>query len=125
MRALAFILVVAVAACTSPPLKVVTLQVGRSLNSDNSVAAITSRFKPDDTIYAAVISEGRGAGELQVRWLSSGRVITEETKRVRYTDRAATEFHIDFAGGFRPGQYRVEFFLDGQQIGTRDFTVEN
>ena len=113
------------AACSRPPLKVATIQVGRSLNSDNSVGTITTRFKPDDTMYAAVITEGPGAGELSVKWMSGGRVLTEETKRVRYTDRAATEFHMDFAGAFPPGQYRVELFLDGESIGARDLTVEN
>ena len=52
-------------------------------------------------------------------------MLTEETKRVRYSDRAATEFHMNFAGGLPPGQYRVELFLDGEPIGARDLTVEN
>jgi hypothetical protein len=113
------------AACSRQPLEVMTIQVGRSLNSDNSVGTITTRFKPGDTMYASVITEGPGAGTLSARWLSAGRVLTEETKRVRYSDRAATEFHMNFAGGLPPGQYRVELFLDGEPIGARDLTVEN
>jgi hypothetical protein len=120
---LAFFLV-ATAACSREPLKVTTIQVGRTLNSDNSVGTITTRFRPGDTMHAAVITEGPGAGELSVRWLSNGRVLTEEKKSVRYNDRAATEFHMNFAGGLPPGQYRVELFLDGQEIGARDLTVE-
>ena len=112
-------------ACARDPLRVATIQVGRSLNSDNSVAAITTRFKPGDTMYAAVITAGPGAGTLSVRWLSAGRVLTEETRNVRYNDRAATAFHMNFAGGLPPGQYRVELFLDGEPIGARDLTVEN
>jgi hypothetical protein len=119
------LLVALAAACSRPPLKVATIQVGRSLNSDDSVATITTRFRPGDTMYAAVITDGPGAGELSVRWLSGGRVLTEEKRRVRYNDRAATEFHMNFAGGFPPGQYRVELFLDGQPIGARELTVEN
>jgi hypothetical protein len=125
MRQFLVVVLVVLTACSRPPLKVATIQVGRSLNSDNSVGTITTRFKPGDTMYAAVINEGPGSGELSVRWLSGGRVLTEEKKRVRYNDSAATEFHMDFAGGFRPGQYRVELFLDGQPIGERDLTVEN
>lgn len=121
----AIVLVLASAlACSRQPLKVATIQVGRSLNSDNSVGTITTRFKPGDTMYAAVITDGPGAGELSVRWLSGGRVLTEETRRVRYNDRAATAFHMNFAGGFPPGQYRVELSLDGQAIGARDLSVE-
>ena len=129
MRVVAIVALVLVsclgAGCSRAPLKVATIQVGRSLNSDNSVANITSRFKPGDTMYAAVITEGRGAGTLSVRWLAGGRVVKEEEKDVRYNDRAATEFHLDFAGGLPPGQYRVELFLDGEPIGARDLTVEN
>jgi hypothetical protein len=129
MRVLALVALLAVVApsvgCSRGPLKVATIQVGRSLNSDNSVATITMRFRPSDTMYASVITEGPGAGTLSVRWLSGGRVLTEEKKDVRYTDRAATEFHMNFAGGFPPGQYRVELFLDGEPIGARDLTVEN
>ena len=126
LATLAFVLAAALATgCSREPLKVATIQVGRTLNSDNSVGTITSRFKPGDTMYAAVITEGRGAGALSVRWLSSGRVVKEEEKDVRYNDRAATEFHLDFAGGLPPGQYRVELFLDGEPIGARDLTVEN
>lgn len=121
------LLLVSIAAtgCSREPLKVTTIQVGRSLNSDNSVGTITSRFEPGDTMYAAVITEGRGAGTLSVRWLASGRVVKEEERDVRYNDRAATEFHLDFAGGLPPGRYRVELSLDGQPIGARDLSVEN
>ncbi len=118
------LLLVGLTACSRDPLTVTTIQVGRSLNSDNSVGTITTRFRPGDPMYASVITAGRGAGVLSVRWLSGGRVLTEEEKRVRYNDRAATEFHMNFAGGFPPGQYRVELFLDGEPNGARDLTVE-
>src|SRR5688500_18792397 len=71
------------AACGSgAPLKVETVQVGRSLNSDNSGGAITTRFKPADTMYAAVITEGRGSGTIVARWTGLGRVISEQTSDV-------------------------------------------
>src|SRR5690606_11590610 len=39
----------------SEPLVIRTVQIGRSLNSDNSVGALTTRFSPEDTIYASVL----------------------------------------------------------------------
>jgi len=114
------------AACRSgQPLKVETVQVGRTLNSDKSVGTITTRFKPTDTMYAAVITQGEGSGTIEARWTGLGRVIAEQKKDVSYHDRAATEFHIELAGGFPPGSYKVELLLDGQSIATRDLTVEN
>jgi hypothetical protein len=60
-----------------------------------------------------------------VRWTYSGRVMGEPTKSVSYTDDAATEFHLQSAGGFPVGDYNVEAFLDGQSVGSRPFRVEN
>lgn len=122
---LALIAALGLAACgPSAPLTVSTIQVGKSINSDDSVGTIATRFKPDDTIYAAVLTEGEGAGEITARWKFGSRVMSEETKDVSYRESAATEFHIRYAGGLPPGSYRVEFEIDGQPAGARDFRVE-
>ncbi len=114
-----------VVACgPSGPLKVTTVQLGRSLNSDNSVGTFGTRFKPDDTIYAAALTDAPGKGTFKVRWTFRGQAINEEEKSVSYRDEAATEFHIHYAGGLPPGEYKVEFQLDGMPVGTREFTVE-
>ena len=114
----------AVGCSSNEPLKVSTVQVGRSLNSDDSVGNITTRFKPDDTMYVSILTGAAGSGTLTARWTRDGRVINETSKDVSYRDAAATEFHINFPGGFPPGTYRVEVLLDGQQVATRDLTVE-
>ena len=41
-----------------------------------------------------------------------------------YRDDSATEFHLQSAGGFPTGDYKVEAFLNGQSVGTRMFRVE-
>jgi hypothetical protein len=114
----------ALAACTREPLTVSTIQIGRSLNSDNSVAAHTTRFKSNETIYASVITDARGAGTLSARWMFGGRVVSEQSKDVSYNDQAATEFHFSAADGFPPGDYSVDILLDGQPVGTRTMRVE-
>ena len=123
LPALMLAAVLAAGCGSSEPLKVTTVQVGRSLNSDNSVGNITTRFKPDDTMYASVLTSAAGSGTLTARWTHEGREISQASKDVSYRDAAATEFHIDFPGGFPPGTYRVEILLDGQQVATRDVTV--
>jgi hypothetical protein len=106
------------------PLKISTIQTGKSLNSDNSVGQLTNRFKGQDTIYAAVLTEGPGAGTLTARWTYVGRLVSEEPRRVSYVDSAATEFHIKNSSGFPPGDYAVEILLDGKSVETRNLKVE-
>jgi len=123
LPAAALVLSLVAAACgPSGPLQVSTIQLGRRLNSDNSVAEHTTRFRPDDTIYVAVLT-GPGRGTIGVRWTYAGRLISEPSRDVAYRDQAATEFHIQNSGGFPPGTYRVEVFLDGEPVGERNFQV--
>lgn len=117
-------LIVAGAGCR-PALHVSVLQVGRSLNADNTVATHTTRFKPDDTIYASVLTDRTGSSTIRARWSYAGRVVSETEKRVSYRGEAATEFHFQSAGGFPPGDYKVDIFVDGQPVASRDFRVES
>lgn len=127
-RLLPFSLVVAlslVGCSPDAPLKIDTIQVGRSLNPDNSVANHTTQFKADDTtIYLSVLTPEAGAGTLAVRWTYGGRVISEPSKEVSYNGPAATEFHIVNSGGFPAGDYTVEVMLNGQPAGSRNFRVD-
>jgi hypothetical protein len=106
------------------PLQVSNIQLGRSLNSDDTVGNHTTRFMPDDTLYVAVLSDEPGSGELTVRWLFGSRLVSEETRQVRYYTPSATEFHLRNSAGFPPGDYRVELLLNGKPIGTREFKVD-
>jgi hypothetical protein len=117
-------LLVSVACNPRGPLKVETIQTGRTLNSDNSVGNHTTRFRPGDTIFVAVLTQGSGAGTFVARWTYAGRAVSEDTKKVSYADSAATEFHITNSSGFPPGDYAVELLLDGMSIGTRNLRVE-
>ena len=115
---------VAVACGPSEPLKVTTIQLGRSLNSDDSIATHTTSFHPKDTIYAALINDAAGAGTVSARWVYAGQTVSEETKEVSHNREGATEFHLQSpSAGFPPGDYRVEFQVDGKPVGTREFRV--
>lgn len=108
----------------SEPLKAATLQLGRSLNPDNSVSTHTTRFKPDDTVYVSILSDEPGYGTITVRWLLHGQLVSEATREVSYTREAATEFHLQNSGGFPAGSYRVDVLINGQPAGSREFRVE-
>jgi len=116
------LLAFAVAGCGSN-LRVSSIQLGRSLNADSTVANHTTTFTPTETIYVSVLTAGAGKGTIGVRWTYEGRVMGEPTKEVR--GAGATEFHLQNAGGFPLGNYSVEAFLDGVSAGSRTFRVEN
>ena len=120
---LALAVAASLAACNRGPLTVSTVQLGRSLNSDNSIGDHATRFAPTDTIYVSVLTDGPGRGTISVRWLFDGRLISEPSRDVSYRDQAATEFRIQNSGGFPPGSYSVEVMLDGVAVDTRNFRV--
>jgi hypothetical protein len=99
------------------------IQLGRSLNSDNTVGNHTTSFKPTDTIYAAVQTGASGSGVVSAKWSYAGRVISEPQKKVSYRGEASTEFHLQNSGGFPAGDYEVELFIDGKSAGARKFRI--
>jgi len=115
--------IVCTIAC-SGPLQLTNIQIGRSLNQDGSVASITTLFKPSETVYVAVQTSA-GKGVIGVKWKYGSKVVAEPTKNVDYnTGPKSTEFHLQNSGGFPPGDYSVDIFIDGVQVGTRAFKVE-
>jgi hypothetical protein len=118
------ILCACVAACGSRPLNITTIQLGKTLNADQSVAEFTTIFAPHDTVHLSVLTSGGGSGTLSVRWTYGSSVVGESKKSVADRDFAATEFPLQSAGGFPPGQYSVEVFLDGRSVGTKTFKVQ-
>ena len=105
-------------------LKVTNIQTGKSLNSDNSVGTLTTTFKPSDTIYVAVLTEGTGSATFGVKFSHLGRVVSEPEKKASLKGAGATEFHLDYAGGIPAGEYDIEVFFEGQSAGTRKVRVE-
>ncbi len=123
MTWLGVLLAAALTAGCSEPLKVETLQLGRALNADNSVAQPTTTFKPNETVYVSALNAGRGSGTIKVRWYYGSQLLSEREKPVSFQGSGATEFNLQSAGGFPPGDYSVEVEVDGQAVGKRNFTV--
>ena len=127
MRLFASILALAcalvAAGCADDPLQLANIQTGRSLNADQSIASITTLFKPSETIYVSVQTTGSAPGTIGVKWMYQGRVIAEPVKQVDYTGPASTEFQLQNSGGFPEGDYNVDIFINGQQVGSRAFKV--
>lgn len=113
---------VVVAGC-SQTLTVGTIQLGRSLNVDNSVASQTSTFTPQETVYVAVLNPEWGDGTLSVKWYFGTQLLSEREKQVSFKGAGATEFNLQSVSGFPAGEYSVEVFLDGESVGRRNFNV--
>ena len=118
------LVVTVVAACNTEPLKITTIQLGKTLNSDNSVGTHATTFKPRDTVYASVLTPSSGSGTIETRWYYGSSKVSEMKKEVSYHGEAATEFRFHNTAGLPPGPYRVEVLLDGQMAGERTFRVE-
>lgn len=119
-------LVVVTAACADDgPLQVSNIQLGRSLNPDNSIASPSTLFKRSETIYVSVLTSAAGSGTIGVKWTYGSLVIDDPTKRVSFKGPGATEFHMQNSGGFPPGGYSVEVFVDGISAGIRNFKVDD
>ena len=111
---------------TGRGLEVEEVDIGRSLNADKSIGDNTTSFKPNDTIYVSVKTDGSApSAQLKARWtFSDGQVVDESTQTISPTGEARTEFHIAKPDGFPPGKYKVEVHLNGQPAGTKEFEVE-
>ena len=122
--AFVLVLLATVLSACRPPLHLGTLQLGSKLNGDNTVATHTTRFKPDDHVYAAVLTEATGSSTITARWTYNGMMVSEESRTVAYKGAGATAFEFKSAGAFPVGDYKVDILVDGQPAASREFRVE-
>ena len=107
-----------------PPLHVGTLQLGSQLNGDNTIGRNTTRFKPDDRVFAAVLTDATGSSTITARWVYNGMMVGEESRKVSYKGAGATAFEFKSASAFPVGDYKVDILVDGQPVQSREFRVE-
>jgi hypothetical protein len=103
------------------------IDLGNAIGADKKVSAPTSTFKPNDTIYASILTDGASPNvSLGVRWTyEDGQLVDESSQSIAPTGPAATEFHIAKPDGWPAGKYKVEVSANGQSAGAREFTVSD
>ena len=119
--------VLAATGCGAPQeVKVTAIQVGRSRNSDKTIAAQTFQFKPSETIYAAVVLEGRGDNvPVTARWIYAGAQVDEKVQMVSPRERAVAAFELRSVGGLPLGAYKLEVLFNGASVGTKELHVKD
>lgn len=107
------------------PFRVSRIDLGTAVGPDKKITAPAVAFKPNDTIYASVVTEGAGANvAIKARWTyEDGQLVNESTQMISPTGPAATEFHIAKPDGWPAGKYKLEVAANGQPAGTKDFAV--
>jgi hypothetical protein len=131
-----FLACCALAACSRPAtsvppatqqgaLKVADIRLGRSIGVDKTVAETSDSFKPADTFYVSVRTEGTSpSATLKARWTyEDGQPVDESTQSIAPSGPAVTEFHVSKPDGWPTGSYKVEVLLDGVSAGHKAFKV--
>ena len=105
--------------------RVTDVTLGRAIGGDKAVTDRTETFRPNDTIYASVATEGSAnSATLRARWtFEDGQVVDDASRTIAPKDRERTEFHISKPSGWPAGKYKVEVSLDNQVVQTKNFEV--
>ena len=114
------------AGTTTESVKVTDVVLGRAIGGDKAITDRTDTFRPNDTIYASVATEGSAANtKLRARWTyEDGQVVDEATHAIAPNSRERTEFHIAKPNGWPVGKYQVEVFVDDRLAETKKFEVK-
>jgi hypothetical protein len=106
--------------------KVSDVSLGRAIGADKAISDSTDNFRPNDTIYASVATDGTApSATLRVKWtFEDGQTVDESTRTIAPGGRERTEFHISKPNGWPAGKYKVEVFLNDQSAGTKTFDVK-
>ena len=102
------------------------IRLGNAVGADKRVTSETDDFRPTETIYASVATTGIAPNaNLVARWTyQDGQVVSTDSITIAPNSAEYTEFHISNPSGFPAGDYKLEVFMNGQSVGSKDFDVE-
>jgi hypothetical protein len=112
---------------TPSVVRVTQVELGNAIGADKRVTAATTEFRPTDTIYATVVTEGTAPNAtLVARWtFEDGQTVEESTQTIAPSGTAVTEFHVSKPTGWPVGKYRVAILVNGVQAETKEFEVKS
>lgn len=106
------------------------IETGKHLGSNMRVTEVTSTFAPMDTMFVAVVTENSmPSNALTAKWtFGDGQMVDSTMQQIAPADgmnvTTVTEFHVVKPGGWPVGMYKVELWLDGVSVGTRELEVK-
>jgi hypothetical protein len=111
---------------TPAAVRVTQVELGNAIGTDKRVTAATTEFRPSDTIYATVVTEGTAPNAtLVARWtFEDGQTVEESTQTITPSGTAVSEFHVSKPTGWPVGKYRVEILVNGVSAETKEFEVK-
>jgi hypothetical protein len=114
------------AAPQADPFRVSRIDLGNEVDAQKRVAESRTVFKPNDTIYASIVTEGTAPSvTIVTRWtFEDGQLVSQGSQTIAPNGPTATEFHIAKPSGFPEGRYQVEAVADGASVGVRTFDVK-
>jgi hypothetical protein len=106
---------------------VTDITLGRSLAPDGAIAAETrtNSFWANDTFYVSVATDGTApSATVMARWTyQDGTVAAEATKTISPKGPTNTALQASNPELWKPGDYKVEIFLDGASAGTKELVA--
>jgi hypothetical protein len=105
--------------------RVSRIDLGTAIDDNKRVTDPTAVFKPTDTIYASVVSEGASPTvTLVAAWTyGDGQVVSSSSQTIAPTGPATTEFHISKSSGWPAGKYQVNVLASDGTTTVREFEV--
>jgi hypothetical protein len=107
--------------------RVTDVTLGRAIGGDKAITDRTETFRPNDTIYASVRTDGTAERvTLRARWtFEGGQVVDESSRTISPRGEERTEFSISKPDGWPAGKYRLEVFVNDQSAHSKDFQVRS
>ena len=106
-------------------LHVTGVETGKGVNTDKTIKDDEHDFGVRDTVYVSVKTEGAGTGTLAAKFtFQDGQTVEQASQNISPTADAYHEFHIQKATAWPKGNYRVVVMLNGDSVGTKDYTVK-
>ena len=106
--------------------RVTDVSLGRAIGGDKAVTDSTDKFRPNDTVYASVATDGTAqSATLRAKWTyEDGQTVNDTSRTIAPNGRERTEFHIAKPDGWPAGKYKLEVFLNNESKETKTFEVQ-